>query len=428
MRGKTHSEVQDLSQRQLNTMIYTALGISLPGVFFTLSWGERKCVMGKIIAIHNKAGKVPTGLPAKTVKTVPKAEPEVRTPKGLVIPKSVLKRERKKSCTKVNTTAVNLREVHTPVASDVKQADKIAIKPKADGELSRVAAYCRVSTLQEEQDLSYETQCEYYEKLIENDPGRQLVGVYGDHGVSGLSAAKRKGFMDMIEACRRGEVDEIFTRSISRFARNFAECVEYARELKQMGITIHFEKEGFTNTDENSEMLFTLMAMVAQEESNSNSQAHLWTNEHRNSVGDPVRGKVYGYTRDSKKTDGIHLWHIKEDEAERVRMVYSLYLEDLKFSAIAEKMKEYEEKNGATRKNWTPSGIQYILTNEVYAGDIHTNKTYTPDYLSGKAKKNDGEVPRYYLKDHHPAIISREAFDRVQDLIAQRKKVRRKSQ
>ena len=381
--------------------------------------------MGRVITVHNKAGKTPTRLPASA--PVVKEEPKVRTPGGLVIPKTVLNREKKKSSIKVNATAVNLREIKPQTVKESK-ANEPVIKPKADGELLRVAAYCRVSTLQEEQDLSYETQCEYYTKLIENDPSRQLVGVYGDHGVSGLSAAKRKGFMDMIEACRRGEVDEIFTRSISRFARNFAECVEYARELKQMGVIIHFEKEGFTNMDENSEMLFTLMAMVAQEEINSMSQAHLWTNEHRNSMGDPVRGRTYGYVRDSKKTDGIHLWHIKEEEAKRVRMVYSLYLDGIGLSTIADRMKEYEDKNGVTRKKWTPSGIKYLLTNEVYAGDIHTNKTYTPDYLTGKMKKNKGEIPRYYLKDHHPAIINREAFDRVQDLIAQRKRGSRKSQ
>ncbi|MGM9942384.1 MAG: recombinase family protein [Bulleidia sp.] len=210
----------------------------------------------------------------------------------------------------------------------------------------RTAAYCRVSTLAEEQELSYETQQAYYRVLFENDDSRLLIGVYGDHGVSGVQAVKRHGFMDLIEDCRLGRIDEIHTKSISRFARNFSECLTYIRELRELGVTVYFEKEGMTTEDENMEIILTLMSIVAQEESNSISQSITWAVEKRNRDGDPIRRAVYGYQRDQQAVNGVHQWHIVPEQAKRVELVYRYYLEGKQYARIVKAIQEYEAEHG----------------------------------------------------------------------------------
>ncbi len=286
----------------------------------------------------------------------------------------------------------------------------------------RVAAYCRVSTIQEEQDLSFESQQNYYKNLIESNPDFYLVGVYGDHGKSGLNAEGRPDFQRMIGDCRNGRIDRIYTRSVSRFARNASECLEYINELKKLGVVVHFEKEAFSTADTNIEMILSFLAILAQEEVNSLSQAQLWSHRKRNRAGDPIMGAPYGYTRDKKAIKGIHHWNINEDEAIRVRKIYELYLEGLGYTAIAREMKKFEAKNGTTREDWKPNVVSRILTSEYYVGDILTNKTYKPDYTKKKAAKNEGEREQQYIKDHHPAIISREVKQKVEKLMEARKK------
>ena len=283
-------------------------------------------------------------------------------------------------------------------------------------ERKRVAAYCRVSTLQEEQELSYEAQQKYYKALFENDPHKILISVYGDEGITGTSVEKRPGFMDMMRDAEHGRLDEIYTKSISRFARNFAECLEYVRKLQKLGIVVHFEKEGFSTEDKNIEMVLSLMAIMAQEESNSISQNITLAHDHYNKQGDPCTQASYGYKRDKKKTDGIHKWRINEKEAEVVRKVFSLYLEGISEMEIAKRMNELEAENNS-KKRWTKNSISNMLRRETYVGDIITNKTYTVDYLTHKSKVNNGERPQYYLKNHHEAIISREDFEKVQKIL-----------
>lgn len=283
-------------------------------------------------------------------------------------------------------------------------------------ERKRIAAYCRVSTLEEEQDQSYEAQQRYYKTLFESNEKYILIGVYGDEGISGRLASKRPGFQDLMRDCRHGRIDEIYTRSISRFARNYSECVEYVRELKKLGIVVHFEKENFTTNDQNIEMLLSIMAIIAQEESNSISQNITLAHEYRNRKGDPIRRAVYGYKRDRKATDGVHKWRIKEDEAERVRMVFSLYLQGISQTEVAKKMNEYEANHEATR-TWSQKAIHNMLINEAYVGDLITSKSYTVDYLNHIRKNNKGEKQQQYLKDHHPAIISREDYAKVHTML-----------
>ena len=283
-------------------------------------------------------------------------------------------------------------------------------------ERKRVAAYCRVSTLQCEQELSYEAQQKYYISMFDNNPAYILIKVYGDDGITGTSATKRPGFMDMIRDCKCGRIDEIYTKSVSRFARNFSECVEYVRKLRDMGIVIHFEKENFSSNDENIEMLLSIMAIIAQEEVNSISQNITLAQHHRNQKGDPILPAPYGYNRDRKATNGIHLWHICDKEADRVRKAFDWYLAGYSKKAIAEMLNAYEKEQGSEKK-WSNVAILNMLRREAYVGDIITNKTYTVDYLTKESRVNNGEREQFYLRNHHPAIVSREDFAKVQQML-----------
>lgn len=279
----------------------------------------------------------------------------------------------------------------------------------------RVGAYCRVSTIQDTQELSFEGQCEYYRELIESNEDMELVDVYGDQGLSGLHAKKRPEFLRMIADCESGKIDIIYTKSVSRFARNVKECLEYANRLKAVGVPIIFEKEGINTGSDDNNIFFQVMAILAQEESNSLSQAHNWACEYRAKLGDPMRAACYGYIRDKQKKNGIHEWSVIPEEAEIVKKGFELRLEGYSPNNIAAALNEMERARGGTR-NWNRNMVSLMLKNEAYAGDILTAKTITTDLITRKTKKNDGEKPQYLIEDHHPAIISREVFEAVQSV------------
>lgn len=284
--------------------------------------------------------------------------------------------------------------------------------PSSVLDIKRVAAYCRVSTLAEEQELSYESQQKYYKALFEKDKSKILIGVYGDQGITGTSMEKRPGFQDLKRDCKHGRIDEVYTKSISRFSRNYKECIDCINELRDLGIVVYFEKEKLSTNDENMDMILKIMAILAQEEANSISQNITLAIDYRNRKGDPVRQAPYGYRRQRKVVDGIHPWKINEDEARRVRLAYRKYLEGNSMVEVANILNEFEKENDGTRK-WHGQSVGEMLKNEAYVGDVITNKTYTVDYLTKVQKVNKGERPQYYLKDHHEPIISREDFARV---------------
>lgn len=284
----------------------------------------------------------------------------------------------------------------------------------------RAAAYCRVSSLVEEQELSFAAQKAYYEALLGNAPDLTLVRIYGDEGISGLKASARPAFQEMIADCRQGRIDEIHTRSVSRFARNYSECLTYARELRSLGVRVIFEKEGFTTFDENIELLFSLLAVLAQEESNSISQALTWAIEQRQTAGDPIRAACYGYRRDPFPTDGIHQWHIDKEEALRIRLCFRLALAGRSLRRIARELTDYEQASGSGTV-WTHCRVQRLLTNAAVTGDLHCGRSYTADYLSKTKHINRGERDSVYLRGHHEPIISKEEFDAVQRLRAERR-------
>ena len=287
-------------------------------------------------------------------------------------------------------------------------------KAKADvSKATRVAAYCRVSTLMEEQELSYESQCAYYENLIESRENMELVGIYGDQGFSGLHAEKRPEFQRLIADCTDGKVDLVMVKSISRFSRNTIDCQSYLKLLKEHGVTVYFEKEGLYSNDPQCELILKLLAAAAQEESNSISQTIKWANEKNCESGYPTRTCCYGYVKAKRHTGEKHIWVIDEEKAKRIRLMFELADKGQNAREIAKSLREYEEEHGVTAR-WTASNVRARLQNEAYKGDLLTGKTYTPDILSGKRMKNNGQSPQYYIEEHHEPIVSPVLFDRVQ--------------
>jgi DNA invertase Pin-like site-specific DNA recombinase len=288
-------------------------------------------------------------------------------------------------------------------------------------EILKVAAYCRVSTLLEEQELSYESQRDYFKQLIESKPNMELVGIYGDQGLSGLRAAKRPELQRMLKDVRDGKIDLILVKSISRLCRNAIEMQEIVEELNELGVVIDFEKEGIRSNDKQFELVLKFLAAIAQEESNSLSLAVTWAYRNNCKRGQPTRSCAYGYRKKPRKQGEPHVWEINEAEAEIVKMGFDLALEGLSLSEIGRRLKSEQKKlPELTDKKWHSGTVLRMLKNEAYIGDLLTNKVYTPDYLTGRTVKNNGEREQFYLENHHPAIISREVFERVGVILEQK--------
>ena len=286
----------------------------------------------------------------------------------------------------------------------------------------RVAAYCRVSTDSEEQLNSYEAQKNYYTQKIEDNPDWEMAGIYADEGITGTSTRKRAEFNKMITACKRGRIDLIVTKSLSRFARNTVDCLETVRLLKANGIGVYFEKENINTLTESSEFLITLFSGFAQAESESLSKNVTWGKQKSAEAGKvPFQyKKMLGYR---KGADGEP--EIVPEEADIIRRIYQRYLCGCTLGQIK---KELEHENiPAAQKvgQWSHAVIRNILTNEKYIGDALLQKTYITDCITKKVKKNQGERPMYYVENNHPAIIPRETFDRVQAEMTRRSSKRK---
>ena len=297
-----------------------------------------------------------------------------------------------------------------------------SISEKKQNGKKRVAAYCRVSTLEEEQAESFQVQCSYYKNFLGTRPDMELVGIYGDQGKSGLHAEKRTEFQRMIKACREGKIDEIWVKSISRFARNALDCKTYLEELTVLGIRVYFEKEDVYSDDPQCSLVLSLMASIAQQESNSLSTSIKWSNYHNNELGNPTRVCAYGYKKAPRQRGDAHTWIIDPEKADRVRLIFELADSGMMPTEISKHLIEYEKDKKQTRR-WGYQTVKNILTNEVYKGDLLTSKTVTPDYITGKRCENNGKyAPQYYIEEHHEPIVSREVFDRVQLKIRKEKK------
>jgi site-specific DNA recombinase len=279
-------------------------------------------------------------------------------------------------------------------------------------ELRRVAAYARVSTNTDEQYSSYEAQVNYYMKFIQEKPDWTYVNVYADEGITGTNTRRRVEFNKMITDALAGQIDLIITKSISRFARNTLDTISYVRKLKDKGIEVYFEKENLWTLDPKSELILTIMASIAQEESRSISQNVTW--------GKRVsfqKGKVsfaydsfLGYRKENDKLV------IDEDEAVIVKMIYRMFLAEGKsIMTIAKHLTSQNVKTPTGKSaKWSYKTIKSILTNEKYKGDALLQKRFTDNYLNHSLIKNTGQIPQYYVENNHPAIIDKEMWDIVQ--------------
>ena len=276
----------------------------------------------------------------------------------------------------------------------------------------RVAAYARVSTEQEEQQSSYEAQVNYYTAYIQNNPDWEFMGVFADEGITGTNTKKRDSFNLMIEKALNGEIDLILTKSISRFARNTVDTLQIVRQLKTAGVEVRFEKENLHTFDPKCEMMLTILASLAQEESRSISENVRWGKKRSMEEGKVslAYSHFLGYC---KGEDGRP--EIVEEEAIIVRKIYELFLDGLTPKHIAAYLTEHNIPTPSGKKVWYLSTVKSILSNEKYKGNALLQKTYTTDYLTKKVKKNNGEMKQYLVENSHEPIIEPEVFDLVQE-------------
>lgn len=290
--------------------------------------------------------------------------------------------------------------------------------PKLAQEKRKVAAYARVSTDNEEQLSSYAAQVDYYTRYIQSKEDWSFVEVYTDEGISATNTKKRDGFNRMIKDALDGKIDLIVTKSVSRFARNTVDTLTNVRKLKDHGVEVFFEKEGIYTLDSKGELLITIMSSLAQEESRSISENTTWGQRKRFADG-KVNLPYKNFLGYEKGENGIP--QIVEKEAKIVKLIYRKFLEGKTPSGIARYLTKSKILTPGGKEKWSTSTVKSILTNEKYKGDALLQKSYTVDFLTKKKKKNEGEVPQYYVENSHPAIISPEVFDMVQHEFEKRK-------
>ena len=278
----------------------------------------------------------------------------------------------------------------------------------------RVAAYCRVSTGKDAMLHSLSAQVSHYSAYIQARPGWEYAGVYADEAFTGTKNERPK-FQQMLSDCRAGKIDLILTKSISRFARNTLTMLETVRELKTLGVDVFFEEQNIHSMSGDGELMLTILASFAQEESRSVSDNCKWRIRKDFSEGRPMNlPLLYGYKSMQGKIA------VDEEEAAVVRRVFKEYLSGAGSPRIAARLREeaIPRRFGGT---WTATAVIEMLSNEKYTGDSLLQKTYTEDHLSKKTKKNRGELDRYYAENTHPAIIDHETYERAQQIMARRR-------
>ena len=277
----------------------------------------------------------------------------------------------------------------------------------------RVAVYARVSTDQEIQLHSLEEQMKAFRAKIAQHPGWMLVDVYADEGISGTSVKKRKEFLRMMEDCEAGKVDYIMAKSISRFARNTVECLSYVRRLQSIGVQLYFEKEGLDTATSVSELILTVMAAFAQEESRSISENLKWGIRKRFESGESRWTKTYGYR---KTKDGEIV--IEPDEAAIVRMIFKMYQYGIPMTDILDELTFIQAPSARGKQTWNKTALKYLLENEKYIGDMRLQKWVSVDHISHRSVRNDSTViPVYNVRNHHVPIIDRHTYQQVQRIM-----------
>lgn len=281
----------------------------------------------------------------------------------------------------------------------------------------RVAAYCRVSTKQDEQLNSYEVQRTHYEERIRTEPKWSLVGIFADKGITGTSMKKRDEFNKMLRLCYKGKIDMIIVKSISRFARNTLDVIKITRKLREINVDVYFEEQGIHSIDPASEFYITIYGSIAQSESENISANVKWGKAQSAKQGNvPFQCKHFlGY---NKNADGEI--EIVPEEAEIIHEIYERYLSGESLYGIKCYLEAKEIPTPAGCNVWRQETIRSILSNEKYKGDAIINKTYVSDCISKRVKVNNGERNKYYIENNHPAIIDAGTFARVQEEIARR--------
>ncbi|HIT34858.1 MAG TPA: recombinase family protein [Candidatus Faecousia intestinigallinarum] len=283
------------------------------------------------------------------------------------------------------------------------------------GKKLKACAYCRVSSNSADQLNSYAVQVRYYTKAIQSRADWELVDIFADEGITGTRTDKRTEFQRMIQLCNHKQIDLIITKSVSRFARNVPECLEYARSLRRQGIGIIFEENGINTLRMSDELMLSTFSAIAQEESIAISQRLKHLNRERMKRGEYVAGTApYGYRYQDKRLA------VFEPEAETVRWIFAAYLSGWSLAEIVRDLRQRHIPKRNSDDKWHTLTVQYILTNEKYIGDTLFQKTFKSDTLPFTKHKNNGELDQYYASESHEAIISREDFLAVASLMAEK--------
>ena len=283
----------------------------------------------------------------------------------------------------------------------------------------RLAAYCRVSSSSEDQLHSYAAQIRHYSDYAKEHPEMELYDIYADEGITGTCMEKRDELLRLLKDCKRGKIDRIITKSISRFARNTVELLTMLRELKELGVTVYFEEQGIDSGKINAELIVTLPGLAAQQESVSISQNMRWSYNRRMEAGDFNTCKApFGFHFNEEKK-----LVVTEPEAEIVRQIFSLYVTGKGKQAIANLLNEKGVPRGQAQKKWNAYNIHYILNNERYMGDAILQKKVTTSSLPYRKKRNEGEKPQYYVSGSNPSVISKDQFHLAQQIQTQRASV-----
>lgn len=330
-------------------------------------------------------------------------------------------RESEEQIVDVNERKRKIRERYKGVNAD--ELDFIPAKEKENIHRNttserRVAVYARVSTDDPNQTSSYELQKNHYNDVVNSHPNWTLVKIYADEGISGTSLQHRDSFIEMVRDCEAGKIDMIVTKSVSRFARNIVDCIKIERDLKKLSppVGVLFETENIFTLDEDSEVMLSIMAMMAQEESHTKSEIMNASIEMRFKRGIFLTPVLLGYDQDE---DGNLI--VNEDEAKIVRLIFYMYLDGYSCQDIADVLTDFGQSTKKGNQVWSANSILQILQNERHCGDVLARKTWTPSFLDHKSRKNQQDRNQYRKRDHHEPIISRDDFIAVQRLISNAK-------